>query len=102
MNKLLEMFEYGSSIKIKDLKVDGYQSNLYVMLKQLLFFDRFYDLFCRWHSLMSRPCYYSTHSKHLESPIPGNKSFFEMLQLFDIWRYQSLMISFFNSVVILI
>ena len=47
MNKLLEMFEYGSSIKIKDLKVDGYQSNLYVMLKQLLFFDRFYDLFCR-------------------------------------------------------
>ena len=51
---------------------------------------------------MSRPCYYSTHSKHLESPIPGNKSFFEMLQLFDIWRYQSLMISFFNSVVILI
>ena len=66
-----------------------------------------------------------THWKHLESrvnafwyyfpvikrytfryfmksaPIPGNQSSFEILELFDIWRYQSLVILFFSSVVIL-
>ena len=31
--------------KIKDLKVDRCQSNLYVRLKQLLFFCKFYDFF---------------------------------------------------------
>ena len=36
------------------------------------------------------------------APIPGNQSFIEILQLFDTWRYQSLEILFFNSVVILI
>ena len=40
------------------------------------------------------------------APIPGNRlpfqSSFEALQLFDIWRYQSLVISFFSSVVVLI
>ena len=35
------------------------------------------------------------------APIPGNQSSFEILQLFHIWRYQSLVISFFSSVVIL-
>ena len=40
-----------------DLKVDACQSNLHVMLNQLLFFYKFYDFFCRRHSLMNRPCY---------------------------------------------
>ena len=35
-------------------------------------------------------------------PTPGNKSSFEILQLFDISRYQSLVILFCSSVVILI
>ena len=33
------------SLKTRDLKVDGCQSNLYVMLKQSLFFYKFYDFF---------------------------------------------------------
>ena len=33
-------------------------------------------------------------------PILGNQSSFEMLQLFDIWHYQSLVILFFSSAVI--
>ena len=33
--------------------------------------------------------------------IPGNQSSFEILQLFDIWHYQSLIL-FFSSVVVLI
>ena len=37
-------------------EIDGCQSKLYVMLKQL-FFYKFFDFFCRWHSLMNRPCY---------------------------------------------
>ena len=36
------------------------------------------------------------------APIPGNQSSFKILQLFDIWRYQSLVTLFFSSVVILI
>ena len=36
-------------------------------------------------------------------PIPGNQYSFEILQLFDdTWRYQSLVILFFSSIVILI
>ena len=35
------------------------------------------------------------------APIPGNQSSFEILQLLDIWRYQSLIL-FFSSVVVLI
>ena len=38
------------------LKVDGCKSNSHVMLNQLLFY-KFYDFFCRLHSLMNRPCY---------------------------------------------
>ena len=71
----------------RNLKVDGCQSNLYVTLKQLLFFYKFYDFFCRRHSLMNRPCYNNlfqvmqydnfqnfskeifTHWKHLESQV---------------------------------
>ena len=71
----------------RNLKVDGCQSNLYVTLKQLLFFYKFYDFFCRRHSLMNRPCYNNlfqfmqhasfqnlnrvifTHWKHLESRV---------------------------------
>ena len=36
------------------------------------------------------------------APIPGNHSSFEILQLFDIRRYQSLVMIFFRSLVILI
>ena len=127
----------------RDLKVDGCQSNLYVMLKQLLLFYKFY-IFCGRHSLMNRLCYINlfqfmqhdnfrnlywvvfVHWKHLESrviafwycflvikrytfyylmqfaPIPRNQNSFEILQLFDIWRYQSLMKLFFSSVIILV
>ena len=35
-------------------------------------------------------------------PIPGNKSSFEVLQLFDTWCYQGLAVLVFSSVVILI
>ena len=119
---------------IRDLEVDEYQSNLYVMLKQFLLFYEFYDFSCRRYSLMNRPCYnnlfqfmqhdnfrnlnrvISIHWIHLESwvkafwycfrvikkytfhylknsvPIRGNQSSFKILQLFDIWRYQNLVI----------
>ena len=40
-----------------DFKDDRCQSNLYVMLKQLLLFHKFYDFFCTRHALMKRPCY---------------------------------------------
>ena len=128
---------------IRDLEVDEYQSNLYVMLKQFLLFYEFYDFSCRRYSLMNRPCYnnlfqfmqhdnfrnlnrvISIHWIHLESwvkafwycfrvikkytfhylknsvPIRGNQSSFKILQLFDMWRYQSLVILFFSCVVIL-
>ena len=36
------------------------------------------------------------------APIPGKQSSFEILQLFDMWRYQSLMILLFSSFVMLI
>ena len=128
---------------IRDLEVDEYQSNLYVMLKQFLLFYEFYDFSCRRYSLMNRPCYnnlfqFMQHDNfrnlnrvisiywiHLESwvkafwycfrvikkytfhylknsvPIRGNQSSFKILQLFDTWRYQSLVILFFSCVVIL-
>ena len=44
---------------IRDLRVDGCRSNLYVMLNQLLFFMVFFkfeDFFYR-HSSMNRPCF---------------------------------------------
>ena len=41
-------------LRTKDLKVDACLSNLYFMLK--LFLYKFYDFFCRRHSLMNRPC----------------------------------------------
>ena len=40
-----------------DLKVDWCQSNLYLMLKQLLLFYKFSGFFCRQHSQISRPCW---------------------------------------------
>ena len=136
------MYQYFYSYR--DLKVDGCQSNLYVMIKQPLLFYKLYEFFCRRHSLMNGPCYNSlfqfmqhknfrklnrvifNHWKHLQSQvnvfwhyfpvikrytfhylmklsrIPGNQSSFEILQLFDIWLYQSLVILFFSSVLILI
>ena len=128
----------------RDLKIDGYQWHLYVMLKQLMLFHKFCDFFCRRHSLMNWSCYNNSfqflqrdnfrnlnrvifiHWKHLKSrvgafwhyfpvikryivhylmklaPIPENQSSFRILQLFDIWRFQRLMILFFSSVATLI
>ena len=111
----------------RDLKVDGCQSNLYVMLKQLLFFYKFYNFFGRGHSLIKQPCYnnifqfiqhesrvntfwycfpvirrYTFHYLMKWALILGNQSSFEILQLSAIWRYQSLVTLFFSSVVILI
>ena len=127
-----------STSNSRNLEVDGYQSNLYVM-----FFYKFYK-FCWRHSLTNRPCYNNlfqfmqhdnfrnlnrvvfTHWKHLESrvndlwncfpvikwytflysmksaPSPGNQSSFQILQLSDIGHYQSLVILFVSSIVILI
>ena len=115
-----------------------------LMLKQLLFFNKFYDFFCRQHTLMNRSCYNNlfqfmqndnfrnlnrvifAHWKHLDpqvnafsycfpiiklyafhylmksASIQGNQSSFDVLQLFDIWRYQSLVMLFFSSIVNLI
>ena len=42
------------SSNTRDRKVNGCQSKLCVILKQLLFLYKFYDFFCRWHSLMNR------------------------------------------------
>ena len=44
---------------------------------------------------------YTFHYLMKSAPIPGNQSSFKILQLLDIWRYQSLVILFFSSVVIL-
>ena len=41
----------------RNLKVDGYQSNVNVMLKQFLLFCKFYDVFCGPNSFMNRPCF---------------------------------------------
>ena len=46
--------------------------------------------------------WYTFHYLMKSAPVPGIQSSFEILQLFDIWRYESLVILFFNSVVILI
>ena len=69
-------------------------------------------IFKHWKHLQSRVntfwyCFpvikrYAFNYLMKSAPIPGNQSFFELLQLFDSWGYQSLMISFFSSVVILI
>ena len=45
---------------------------------------------------------YTFHYLMKSAPIPGNQSSCEILQLFDIWRYQNLVILFFSSVVTLI
>ena len=44
---------------------------------------------------------YTFHYLKNSVPIRGNQSSFKILQLFDIWRYQSLVILFFSCVVIL-
>ena len=51
------MSDLNMSCQTRYLKVNGCQSNLYVMLKQLWFYYKFYDFFCRGHSLMNRLCY---------------------------------------------
>ena len=40
----------------RDLKIDGCQSNLNVMLKQLQFFYQSLDFFCRRHFSINRRC----------------------------------------------
>ena len=110
-------------------------------VKTIIAFYKFYELFCRRHSLMNpRYCNNLFHMmqlsklkrviftqwKHLESrvnvfwycfkaikqyafcyltksvPTARNKSSFEILQLFDTWCCQNLVILFFSSVVALI
>ena len=41
----------------RDLKVDGCQSNFGYYAKTIIFLNKFYDFFCRQHSLMNRSCY---------------------------------------------
>ena len=52
---------FGTDWKIitasRGLKVGRCQLSLHVVLKQFLFFYKFYDFFCRHHSLMNRRCY---------------------------------------------
>ena len=92
----------------------------------------FYDFFCRRHSLIKRLCYknlfqfmqhdnfrnlnrlilthwyfpvikrFTFHYLMKSAPIPGNQGSFEILQLFDIWRYQSLVVLFFSYLLNLI
>ena len=45
-----------SILLIRNLEVDGCQPNLHVMLKVTVFY-KFYEFFCRRHSLMNRLCY---------------------------------------------
>ena len=42
---------------------------------------------------------YNFHYLMKLAPIPGNQCFFEILQSFDKWHFQSLVILFFGSVV---
>ena len=69
-------------------------------------------IFTHWKHLASRLnafwyCFpvtkrYTFYYLMKSAPIPENQNSFEILQLFDIWRYQSLVILFFNSAVSLI
>ena len=69
-------------------------------------------IFAQWKHLQSRDnafwyCFpvikrYTFHYLMKSVPVSVNESSFEILQLFDIWRYQSLVILFFTYVVILI
>ena len=45
------------SVSLEDLKVDGCQSNFGYYAKTIIFLNKFYDFFCRRHSLMNRSCY---------------------------------------------
>ena len=57
----------------RNLKVDGRQSNLYVMLKQQLLFYKFYDFFCTQHSLMNRPYNNSFQTMYATRQLPKLK-----------------------------
>ena len=67
-------------------------------------------IFTHWKHLESRVnafwyCFpaikrYTFHYLMKQTPILGNQSSFEILQLFDIWHYQSFVILFFSSAVI--
>ena len=69
-------------------------------------------IFTHWKHLKSRVnafwyCFpvikrYTFHSLIKSAPMPGNQISFEILQLFDLWGYQSLVILFFSYVMILI
>ena len=69
-------------------------------------------IFTHWKHIESRSnvfwyCFpvikrYTFHYLMKSAIIPGNQSSLEILRLLRIWRYQSLVILFFNSIVILI
>ena len=83
----------------------------YNNLFQIMQHDNFWNLngvnFTKWKHLESQfsavwCCFkvikqYNFHYLLKSIPIPGNKSSFEILQLFDTWRHQSLWILFFSS-----
>ena len=87
-----------------------------INLFQFMQHDNFWNLnrmiFTHWKHLKSWVnafwyCFvvfkqYTFHYLMKSATIRGNQSSLELLQLFDIWRYQSLVILFFSSVVILI
>ena len=88
----------------------------YNNLFQFMQHDNFQNLnrviFTHWKHLDSRVkafwyCFpvikrYSFYYYFMKSaPISGNQTSFEILQLFDIWHYQSLVMLFFSSVVTL-
>ena len=87
-------------------------SNLFQFMQHENFRNLIRVIFTHWKYLQSRVntfwyCFpvikrYVFHYLTKSAVIPRNQSSFEMLQLFDIWRYQSLVILFFSFVVILV
>ena len=82
------------------------------MLKQLLLFINFRTSFVGGKHLESQvnafrfyfpvTKRYPFHYLMKLAPIPLNQSSFEILQLLDIWRYQSFVTLFFSSTLILL
>ena len=57
------------------------------------------NVFWYWFSVIKR---YTFHYIIKSATIPGNQGFFKILQLSNIWRYQSSLTLFFSSIAILI
>ena len=57
------------------------------------------NVFWYWFSVIKR---YTFHYIKKSATIPGNQGSFKILQLSNIWRYQSSLTLFFSSIAILI